>query len=206
MFTRSTLCAAAFVYPISNLEISNSRWTSVQTTLASFASHRREEERMLSAANVVGSAPRDYDLLGGGSDVLDLALLAARSSAAAKRVAGSTPLDDVDERSLDALADLLDTSATALEFFGNPGQGGSPPSGALAARVDVAIDVVLHQMPGHADTASLAAKLRSWAGEVRSVVVDHDPTEAARLADFLSVLASSVLRVTGHPGETTTRL
>ncbi len=162
---------------------------------------------MLSEANAVGSTPRDYDLLGGGSDVIDLALLAARSAAAARRVAaGSSSLDDIDERSLDTLADLLDTSATAIEYFGNAGQRGSPPSGALAARVDVAIDVVLHEMRGPADTASLAAKLRTWAGDVRSLVANQEPAAAASLADFLGVLTSSVLRVTGHPGETTNRL
>jgi hypothetical protein len=161
---------------------------------------------MLSEANAVGSTPRDYDLLGGGSDVIDLALLAARSAAAARRVAGSTPLDDIDERSLDTLADLLDTSATAIEYFGNAGQGGSPPSGALAARVDVAIDVVLHEMSGPADTDSLAARLRTWAGDVRSLVANQEPAAAASLADFLGLLTSSVLRVTGHPGETTNRL
>lgn len=81
---------------------------------------------MLSAANSVASAPRDYDLLGGGSDVIDLALLAARSAAAARRAERSSPLDDIDERSLGALADLLDTSATAIEYFGNAAREAVP--------------------------------------------------------------------------------
>lgn len=160
---------------------------------------------MLSAVNAVASA-REHELLGGGADVLDLALLAARSSAAARRAAASQPLDDVDRRSLDSLADLLDTSATAIEFFDNAGQAGSRPTGALAARVDVAIDVALHQMPPAADTAALAARLRSWAGEVRSLEGDEQPATAANVADFLGHLTSSVLRATGHPGETTNRL
>jgi len=161
---------------------------------------------VLNVAAGPGSVPREYDLLGGGSDVIDLALLAARSSAAARRVAALAAIDDVDRSSLDALADFLDRSAVAIEYFGNAGQGGVPPPAAFAARVDVAIDVALHELPGPADTASLAAKLRSWAGEVRSVIADQDPSAASNVADLLSVLTSSVLRVTGHPGETANRL
>lgn len=161
---------------------------------------------LLSTASAVGPAPRDYDLLRGGSEILDLALLAARSSAAARRAAASIPLDDDDVQSLDALAELLDTSATAVEFFGTAGKTGSPPGGALAARVDVAIDVVLHEIPAPVDAATLADKLRSLAGEVRSLATGSPSPTAVELAAFLDGLASSVLRATGHPGETTSRL
>lgn len=160
---------------------------------------------MLNGAAAASSA-RDYDLLDGGADVLDLALLAARSSAAARRAAGSSTLDEQDLRCLDSLADLLDTSATAIEFFSNAGKLGSRPSGALAARVDVAIDVAIHQLSGPVDNAAVAARLRTWAGEVRSLRADEHSSSATDVADFLAVLAASVLRATGQPGETTHRL
>lgn len=163
------------------------------------------EVRMRSA-RAAGPSPRDYDLLGGGSDAIDLAMLAARSSAAARRAASLGPIDDIDRHSLDALAELLERSATAIEYFGTAGQAGTRPSGALAARVDVAIDVVLHEMTGPADTPELAAKLRSWASDVRGVTGQPDAASARDVADFLTVLASSVLRVTGHPGEVAHRL
>lgn len=149
---------------------------------------------------------RDYDLLDGGADVLDLALLAARSSAAARRAAASMALDQHDQKSLDSLADLLETSATAIEFFSNAGQAGSRPSGALAARVDVAIDLAIHQSPGPVDNEAVANRLRMWAGEVRSLLADEHSASAAGIADLLAGLAAAVLRATGQPGETTHRL
>ena len=160
----------------------------------------------MSIGTRAASSARDYDLLDGGADVLDLALLAARSSAAARRAAGSSALDDQDLRCLESLAELLDTSATAIEFFSNAGHAGSRPSGALAARVDVAIDLAIHQLSGPVDNAAVADRLRTWAGEVRSLLADEHSSAASEVADFLALLAASVLRATGQPGETTRRL
>lgn len=160
----------------------------------------------MSIGTSAASSARDYDLLDGGADVLDLALLAARSSAAARRAAESSALDEQDLRCLDSLAELLDTSAAAIEFFSEAGHAGSRPSGALAARVDVAIDLAIHQLSGPVDNAAVADRLRTWAGEVRSLRADEASAVATDVADFLALLAASVLRATGQPGETTRRL
>jgi len=164
-----------------------------------------EETQPLLAGSM---SPRghDYDLLRRGSDLLELALLAARGSAAASRLGLGGELDVEDIESLRSLADLLDASAKVIEFFGTEGQGGAPPTGALAARVDVAIDTVLQEASEPQDSTTLAARLRGLAMQIHDLTIRPDQSAAAALVDFFADLASSVLRETGHVGETTSTL
>lgn len=152
------------------------------------------------------AVPPEYDLLRGGSDLLDVALLAARGSAAARRVVEGGTLDKEDLTSLRALANLFRASASAVRSFGPHPPASAPPGGALAARVDVAIDAVLHDVEATADVASLAKILEDRASAVEALVEDGDASHAAALVEALSALASAVLRETGHVGEVTTTL
>ena len=151
-------------------------------------------------------AAAGYDLLRGGSDLADLALLAARGSAAARRAGEGSPLDAEGERSLGAIAQLLEESAKVVDSFGPAGSAAAPPSGALAAQVDVAIDAVLHTAGPPIDPQTLAALLQRLARQVRVLISSPSPTTADPLVDVLAHLASSVLREMGSVGEITSTL
>lgn len=152
------------------------------------------------------AATPDYDLLRGGSDLLDVALLVSRGSAAARRVANGEPIDNEDERSLSAIVQLLEASAAAVQSFGGRPSGVAPPSGALATRADVAIEAVLHDADPSIDVATLRAVFENLATQVRDLVAHREATTAGSLADALGGLAASVLRETGHVGEITSTL
>lgn len=152
------------------------------------------------------AAKPDYELLRGGSDLLEVALLAARGSAAARRLAEGESIDADDEQSLSAIAQLLEASAEAVKSFGPAQPGEAPPSGALAARVDVAIEAVLHDADQSLDVESLSRIFESLAAQVRQLVAQRTPELAEPLVGILERLASSVLRETGHVGETTSTL
>lgn len=151
------------------------------------------------------SSMPDYELLRGGSDLLDVALLAARASAVARRIVAEDPLDPDDERSLEAVAQLLEASAMSVKSF-RPESATSPPSGALAARADVAIEAILQDADPSMDIDSLSRMLDDLASKVRGLLVKRDPAAATSLVDVLEALANSVLRETGHVGETTSTL
>lgn len=151
-------------------------------------------------------AALDYELMRGGSELLDVALLAARGSAAARRVADGRSLDGEDKVTLDAIAQLLEASAKAVESFGPHHPSTPPPSGALAARVDVAIEAVLHDADVADEAGALSQLLDDLAQQVRKLIDKPDPTSARPLVDTLGGLASSALRETGHIGEITSTL
>ncbi len=153
-------------------------------------------------------AASDFDLLSGGSDLLDLALLAARGAAAARRMSEGVATDADDQRSLSALAVLFEQSARAVEAFDPQHSSTPPPTGALAARVDVAIDAVLHASTSAVDLPTANAEgisklFERLAAEVKVVVSGHEPDRARALVALLDALAASVLRETGHVGEIT---
>ena len=148
----------------------------------------------------------EYDLLRGGSDLLDVALLAARSSAAARRLGGGHPIDSEDEFSLAAVAELLEASATSVKSFGPEPRSTAPPSGALAAHAEVAIEAVLQGADSTLDVESLSNIFEHLALQVREVISSRDARVAEQLVDVLARLASSVLRETGHVGENTSTL
>ena len=152
------------------------------------------------------AATPDYDLLRGGSELLDVALLAARGSAAARRLAYAEQIDSDDERSLTALAELLEASAAAVQSFGADPSAVAPPSGGLATRADVAIEAVLHDADPSIDVASLARVFEDLAARVRELLDGRDPAVAQPIVDALAHLAASVLRETGHVGEITSTL
>ena len=147
-----------------------------------------------------------HDLLSGGADLLDIGVLAARSSAAAKRIATGQALDDVDRDSLEKLAALLESAAQVVEFFGTGGQQGVPPGGALAAQVDVVIDTATFEVGEPTDTANLATSLRSFAEEAQRFARGEKPAGPSRAIKFFEDLALSILRETGHTGERTSIL
>ncbi len=152
------------------------------------------------------AATPDYDLMRGGSELLDVALLASRGSAAARRVANHEPIDAADVRSLTAIAQLLETSALAVQSFGADPSGVAPPSGALATRADVAIEAVLQDADPSIDVASLSAVFENLASQVRDLIAHPDAAIAGPIVNALGELAASVLRETGHVGEFTSTL
>jgi hypothetical protein len=144
---------------------------------------------------------RQDHLLGGGSQLIELSLLAARASSASKRVSAGLELDDQDRRVLDALSDVLEAAARSVEFFDSGGRTGSPAVGALASQVDAAIDAVLDEAPRPEEATELSQRLNSLALLVRRLPAAE--SEATVVAEILSVLTASVLRQTGHVGEVT---
>jgi hypothetical protein len=147
------------------------------------------------------------DLLRGGSELVDLSMLAARASAAARRLSAGGTLDVEDRTIMETLASVLEAAARSVEFFGSEGRSGSPASGALAARIDAAIDAVLHEDGRPTAGPNLVAELYTLGSRVRelsneSVTVD----EAVKLGEFFADLAASVLRQSGNVGEVTATL
>jgi hypothetical protein len=137
---------------------------------------------------------------------LDVALLAARGSAAARRIAEGGDIDNEDQRSLTAVAQLLKASAKAIGAFGGQVPHRAPPSGALAARVEVAIDAVLQDADASVDAPRLSNLLEDLANRVQALAFGSDRSDANQVVHDLSGLASSALRETGHVGETTSTL
>ena len=147
-----------------------------------------------------------YDLMRGGSELVDLSLLAARTAAVLRRYADGGELLPEDELVLEAMNELLSDAAHAVEFFGSEGRDGDPPSGALAARVDAAIDAVLDERMQPADPEELSAKLTRLADRLRAIREPWSAGEAVTLASFFAGLSRSVLSQTGHVGEVTASL
>jgi hypothetical protein len=111
-----------------------------------------------------------------------------------------------DEQILQAMAQLLSDAAHAVQFFGSGGQEGSPPSGALAARVDAAIDAVLDERTQPADPRALSHKLLRLSERLLAAQEPWSQEEANDLGRYFSGLARSVLNQTGHVGEVTATL
>lgn len=155
---------------------------------------------------VAWSPGREYDLLAGGAELLDLGVLSARSSAAAERAKTGQDLDELDRESLTQLATLLESAARAVEFFGTNGQGGFLPTGALAAQLDVAIDTVAVEMGEATDTTDLAKDLRDFANDAIVFASEKTPSDPDRAITFFRGLSSSILRETGRIGERTSSL
>ena len=155
---------------------------------------------------VAWSPGRDYDLFAGGAELLDLGVLSARSSAAAERVKAGQELDELDRVSLTELADLFESAAQTVEFFGTNGKGGSLPTGALAAQLDVAIDTVAIEMGDVNDATVLVTDLRKLADDARVFASEKTPSDPDRPITFFRGLSSSILRETGRIGERTSTL
>ena len=103
------------------------------------------------------------------------------------------------------MAQLLSDAAHAVQFFDSRGRVGASPSGALAARVDAAIDAVLDEPQPPADPISLAEKLSQLAERLRTEREACSPDEANSLGRYFSGLAQSVLNQVGHVGEVTVK-
>lgn len=153
-----------------------------------------------------GVSTSKYDLLHGGSEVVDLSLLAARTAAALRRVSVTGQPSEADAQVVHAMAHLLGEAAEAMQFFDSGGREGSPPSGALAARVDAAIDAVLEERLEPEEQTALSQRLSRLAARLDPSAEQLTPAEATNLADYFSGLASAVLDQAGHVGEITTTL
>jgi len=153
-----------------------------------------------------GSSPthdRSVDLMNGGSELLDLGLVAARIAAASRRVAVGGTLDEVDRSAIAEMQALLNASAEVVRFFGSEGRQGSPPSNALASRVDVAIDAVVRRSESQIDSAALEQGLTSRASVLAALLSAPEPDSAGEALAVCSDLAAAVLRETARPGELT---
>jgi hypothetical protein len=164
------------------------------------------EGMMSTHITIAGTSAGRFDLLRGGSELVDLSLLAARTAVVLQQVSRGEPLSDEDEQILQMMAQLLSDAAHAFQFFGSGGKEGAPTSGALAAQVDAAIDAVLDEPDHPVDPAVLTRRLLEVSQRLRSAHEPWSADEAHRLSGFFSVLARSVLNQTGHVGELTATL
>lgn len=143
------------------------------------------------------------ELLRGGSELVDLALLSARATSAVRRAVGSCDLDDRDRDALNALGDVLAESARAVDFFTQGGRAGSRPAGAMAARLDAAIDAILDDGPVPLLSAKeLKDRLSSLARSLKAVATSPGPS-AATVLPVIEHLARSLANRAGHIGEST---
>jgi hypothetical protein len=161
---------------------------------------------MVTTYSSCGVTTSRYDLLHGGSEVVDLSLLAARTAAALRRVSATGQPSEADAEVVHSMAQLLADAAQAMQFFDSGGREGSPPSGALAARVDAAIDAVLEERMEPEQQTALSQRLSKLAARLDASAETWTPAEANSLADYFSGLASAVLDQAGHVGEITTTL
>jgi hypothetical protein len=163
-----------------------------------------ERGNMVAELSVVGASARQFDLLGGGAELVDLSLLAAQTAAVLDQLARNAAPTAEDRAVLGSMAQFLSDAAHSVQFFGSGGREGAPPSGALAAaRLDAAIDAVADE--GHqADHTVVAGRLLDMSARLREA--EEKPwqaDEADNLGLFFSGLARLALSQTGHVGEVT---
>lgn len=155
----------------------------------------------------MGGLPQErYDLLHGGAELVDLSLLAARTAVALRHISQGGVPDSEDEQVFQTMAELLSDAAHAVQFFDSGGREGSPPSGALAGRVDAAIDAVLDERMQPADAMAVATSLSQLSDRLRATEEPWSADEAGHLEEYFSTLARSVLNQGGHVGEVTATL
>jgi hypothetical protein len=142
------------------------------------------------------------DLLNGGSVLLELAVLAARGSAAAQRVIDGETIDDADKQSLSQISKLFRTSAANVNSYVQQRPSTEPLFGSLAATVDVAIDAISHDAVEGLDVSALEEALNANASRVEAFISNPSAGTASPLVILLANLLSAVLRETGHIGET----
>jgi hypothetical protein len=161
---------------------------------------------MTTITTVAGVPLRRYDLLHGGSEVVDLSLLAARTAVVLEALAAGATPTAADLEILNSMAQLLSDAAHAVQFFDSGGREGSPPRGALAAQVDAAIDAVLVDRTQPADPSALAQMLSEVAERLRTAKEPWSQGEATSLGGYFGGLSRSVLNQAGHVGEVTATL
>ena len=108
----------------------------------------------------------------------------------------------LDRLALERMSAILTEAASSLEFFESSGTRGMPPSGALAARVDAAIDAAettIHDDNSH----GVAAALTALAQTARDVGPGAKEAQDANrnLSNFLERLSKVVAKQLGHVGE-----
>ncbi|SKD80757.1 Uncharacterised protein [Mycobacteroides abscessus subsp. massiliense] len=160
---------------------------------------------MMAPVTVSTTSRGRFDLLRGGSELIDLSLLAARTAAVIRQVSAGGALSGEDEGILGSMTALLEDAARAVQFFGAGGVQGSPPSGALAAGVDAAIDAVLDERR-LADPAAIAQRFTTLAQRLNTPEEPWRAGEADELVHYFSRLSRTVLNQTGSIGEVTATL
>jgi hypothetical protein len=124
-------------------------------------------------------------------------------SAAAQRVIDGGDIDDVDRNSLYQIEKLFKTSAANVSSYVQSRTAVEPLTGSLAATVDVTIDAVSQFAAEDLDVAALASALNDNGTKIVSFINSPSATTASPVVSLLGNLLSSVLRETGHVGETT---
>lgn len=160
---------------------------------------------MTAPAMVSTTSRGRLDLLRGGAELVDLSLLAARTASVIRQASGGGALTADDADILASMAQLLSDAARAVQFFGSGGLQGPPPSGALAAQVDAAIDAVLDERR-LADPTAIAQRFTGLAERLKAPEGSWGPEEADELVGYFSRLSRSVLNQTGSIGEVTATL
>lgn len=145
------------------------------------------------------ASPALSDPMSEAADSHQMAFVAARAFSASRRPAVGAALDDTDADALRFVADLLDSSGSVLEYFTSQGQKGQAPSEAVASRLDVTLDAVIHS---HLADASLGAALTHIASAIRTFVDDPKQELGDQLAEFFSLLGKAAARRTATGGET----
>lgn len=164
------------------------------------------EGHAMSITAVTGP-PHSHELLAGGSGLLEVALLAARAAAGARRVESRGPdLDDVDRDALERMRRLLESTAETVEFFETSGQRGARPSASLASSVDVTIHAAMPSIAPAQDSEHLVTFLHSMTNKLGQFLDTPTPQLANEVAAFSAALAQAVSRQTGHTGELTGQL
>lgn len=133
------------------------------------------------------------DLLAGGSELIEVSLLAARAAVVVDRVSRGEGVVPDDESILLRLADLLDDAAASVRFFQAGGQHKPPRPGALT---DVRITVVIDAM-GATESWSVDT-FRRLSARFRSARSPWSRGETDAAGAYLKALAYAALQRIGY--------
>lgn len=149
-----------------------------------------------------------YDLMRGGSDLVELSLNAARARSAVVRAASGQELDEADRSALERMSGVLEAAATSVAFFAADGSIATLPADALSARVDATIEAARYEARAARDPARLSQLLTSLAQASRAMERPGGSSDEPDmdLAEFYGDLATRVLRNLGHVGETASKI
>lgn len=139
-----------------------------------------------------GSCGRCGDLLGGGSQLIEVSLLAARAAVVVDGLRRGENVIPGDEPILLALADLLDDAAASVRFFQSGGQHKPPRPGALT---DVRVTVVIESMG--ATGSSSVDTFRCLSARFRSARSPWSRSETDAAGAYLKAVASTALQRIG---------
>jgi hypothetical protein len=138
---------------------------------------------------VVGH-PTKSELLGlSGTSTLALSMLTAQAAAAVRRLDSGLPIDQFDERAIQALSDLLRRASAVLRTTPN-----ALPSPDVYALLDVAFDTLEGTNPTSASPEVAADAIDGWADDLTKLVSGNLADVSVvqrRLLAILDVINSS---------------